>query len=129
MGRFELTEVMVNKQKGSFTVEAALIMPVILGVIVMFIYIGMFMFDRCTIVYICQQASCAAVSKGDDIERSAEEYALNEISGRLLLDWDINIRAYSDERSVYTSIEAKNTRFGSTFTHTGRTDRHFCPKY
>ena len=41
MGRFELMN-SVNKQKGSFTVEAALIMPVILGVIVLFIYAALF---------------------------------------------------------------------------------------
>ena len=47
-----------EKVKGSFTVEAALIMPVILGVIVLSDYISMFAYDRCVIEYVCQSV-CA----------------------------------------------------------------------
>ena len=117
------------RYRGSFTVEAALIMPMILGVIVLFIYIGMFMFDRCTIEYICQQASFEAANAGEDIQRSAEAYAMDEISKRLILKWDTNIRTYCDERSVIMTIEAKNVIFDRAFIHTARTVRHFCPKY
>ena len=113
------------REKGSFTVEAALIMPLVLGVIVLFIYMGMFMFDRCTIKYICQKASCAAANEGGDIERTAEEYAENEISKRLILKWDTGIRAYSDEVYLTTTIEAKSALFDRTFLHTARAAKHF----
>ncbi len=117
------------RHRGSFTVEAALIMPVILGVIVMFIYAGMFLFDRCSFEYICQQASFSAAGEGGDIETKAEEYVRNELSKRLILDWDTDIRIYSDERVLITTIEAGNDLFAGSFIHTARTNRHFCPKY
>ena len=117
------------REKGSFTVEAALIMPMILGVIVLFIYMGMFMFDRCTIKYICQKASCEGVCEGDDIELFAEGYAADELSRRLILGWDTDISAYSDDRYLTTTIEAKSTLFDRSFTHTARAVKHFLPKY
>ena len=117
------------RYRGSFTVEAALIMPMILGVIVLFIYIGMFMFDRCTIEYICQQASCTAVREGGDIEDAAVRYAQKEISERLILDWDTEIHTAFDDRSLLTTIEAKCPLFDMTFTHSARAPGHFCPKY
>ncbi|MBO4904703.1 MAG: pilus assembly protein [Lachnospiraceae bacterium] len=40
-----------HKTNGSFTVEAALIMPLILGVIVLFIYICLHCYDRCVTEY------------------------------------------------------------------------------
>ena len=117
------------RERGSFTVEAALIMPMILGVIVLFIYIGMFMFDRCTIKYICQKASCAAVCEGGDIEWASERYAESELSKRLILKWDTDISASADERYLTTTIEAKSTLFDRTFSHTARAGKHFFPKY
>ena len=117
------------RYRGSFTVEAALIMPMILGVIVLFIYLGMFMLDRCTIEYICQQASCTAVKEDGDMEAAAGRYAEEEISERLLLNWDTDIRTSSDERSLLTTIEARCPLFNGSFTHSARAEKHFCPKY
>ena len=103
------------KKEGSFTIEAALIMPFVLGIIMLFIYIGMFAFDRCTIEYVCQETVCAAVYDNNDSENEATERILSNLSERLILDWDM--------------AEAKTDLFNRTFVHTAKAHKHFCPKY
>ena len=117
------------RYRGSFTVEAALIMPVILGVIVFFIYIGMFTLDRCSIEYICQSVSCAAVYETGDRITMAEEMAARELNRMLILDWDTDVEIREDETTLTVRIEAATSMFPGSFTHTGRSFKHFYPKY
>ena len=118
MGRFELMN-SVNKQKGSFTVEAALIMPVILGVIVLFIYVAMFCYDRCVIEYVCQSVCTGDAFDGmggGDIERDVRD----RLFGRLAGKWDTKISTDTDETFVYVTIEAVTPLFERTFVHRAR---------
>lgn len=117
------------RYRGSFTVEAALIMPVILGVIVFFIYIGMFTLDRCSIEYICQSVSCAAVYSESDKKAAATERAVRELNEMLILDWDTVVEIREDETTLTVRIEAATSLFPGSFTHTGRSFKHFYPKY
>ncbi len=100
----------------------------ILGVIVLFIYIAMFAYDRCAIRYICASAAADAVYEPDPAF-AAEEYAAERLSGRLILDWDTGIRTEDDEEHVILTVEAALPLFGRTFTYTEKAYKHFCPKY
>lgn len=97
------------RYKGSFTIEAALIMPMILGIIVLFIYASMYSHDRCVL-----------------------EYAVNsEESGfedRLILKWDTQVTVREEDECYITEITAQTVLFGKCI-HTGRAYKHFCPKY
>lgn len=118
MGRFKLMN-SVNKQKGSFTVEAALIMPVILGVIVLFIYVAMFCYDRCAIEYVCQSVCTDAAFDGrggGDIERDVRDRLFGRLAGR----WDVDVSLDQDDRFIYITAEATTPLFAKVFVHKAR---------
>ncbi len=117
----------VNK-RGSFTVEAALIIPIILGVTVLFIYIAMFCHDRCYTEYVCQMACIKASYSETDAEAAAKEYIDDNLSKRLM-NWDTDVYVSSDDESVEVIVEASAMFFPKTFTHKAKAYKHFCPKY
>ena len=108
--------------------EAALIMPLILGVIVLFIYIAMFCYDRCAMEYVCRLACAEAVYSPDE-ESVAEEYIRENLTKMLICRWDTDTVVYSDDDTVTVSIKAKTGIFNTTFDHTASAYKHFCPKY
>ena len=113
---------------GSFTIEAALIMPMILGVIVLFINISMVSFDRCAIEYICHTACLDAVYE-EDSDLWAEDYIRTQLDKRLICKWDTDVTVYSDEEAVTARVEAKPRVFDRTFVYTVKANKLFCPKY
>ncbi len=114
--------------RGSFTVEAALIMPVILGVIVTFIYIAMLWHDRCVIEYTCLVSSARAVYE-EDIEGSAVQISEQNLRSFLILDWDTVIDSDLSVDTVTTRIEATCPVINRTYIYSASAYRHFCPKY
>ena len=110
--------------KGSLTVEAALIMPVVLGVIVLFLYMAMYLHDRCAIQYVCQQAALEAVYREGDFEAFAGEFADNELEKKLILDWDRETYVSSDNGSISVKISARpqKTLFFKVLTESAQFD-------
>ena len=97
------------RYKGSFTIEAALIMPIILGIIVLFIYASMYAHDRCVLEYAAQ----------------SEE---SVIPDKLMLKWDTSVSIFEEEDCFVTEITAQTAVFGRCI-HRAKTYKHFCPKY
>ena len=118
-----------KKEDGSFTVEAALIMPVILGIIVLFIYIAMTAHDRCTIGYICETVCLEAANEGDDPERYAEEHIQSALEQRLILNHVTDISAVSEDNLLTVTVSAGETLFGRPYVYKAKAFKHFCPKY
>ena len=119
---------MKSRRKGSFTVEAALIMPVILGITVLFIYISMFCFDRFTIQYVSQMA-CLYAAYETDPESFAKEQIEGELEKRLICRWDTKITVSSDNIGITAVVDANPEIFGGRYEHTARANKHFCPDY
>lgn len=117
----------LTKKQGSFTVEAALIMPVILGVIVLFIYIACFLFDRCTIEYAVRMSCMMGVY--EEGGRSAEEHIDSILSQKLLLDWDTQAEVTEDDDTLTVTVSAVPTLFVKRFIHRAYALKHFCPNY
>lgn len=105
-----------DKAKGSFTVEAALTMPVILGVIVLSVYISMFAYDRCVIEYVCQTV-CADAAFDLPGEEDIEEEVRSRLCDRLAGNWDIEITTDHDDHFAYVTVNAQTPLFGRMFTH------------
>ena len=118
-----------KKEDGSFTVEAALIMPVILGIIVLFIYIVMLAHDRCTIAYICETACAKAVYEKEDPEGYAEDRIRSGLSDKLILDHDTRISVCSDKVALIAVVEADETVINGQYVYTAKAYKLFCPKY
>ncbi|MBR6159239.1 MAG: pilus assembly protein [Lachnospiraceae bacterium] len=116
------------REKGSFTVEAALIMPVILGIIVLFINAAMVFYDRCIMEYACQTA-CARTVYGAASGAEAEEYIREELSENLVKNWDIHVEATDNEEFVMAGIKASEPLFRDEYVHKAKAYKHFCPKY
>ena len=116
------------RKRGSFTVEAALIMPVILGVIVTVIYIAMFCHDRCVIEYSCRVSSAKAAYDTDP-EQTAAVVSEQNLGRFLILDWDTGIDTDYDDETVTTRVEATCPVINRAFIHRATAYRHFRPKY
>lgn len=104
-------------------------MPMILGVIVLFLYIAMFAHDRCAMEYVCQTAVAGAVYSEEDPVAAARDHIDENLSKRLTLKWDTDIRVYEDDEKVTAQIEAASVLFHRTFLHETAAYKHFCPKY
>ncbi len=117
------------RYKGSFTIEAALIMPVILGVIVLFVRIGMICMDSCTMEYACQTACSSAVYEYGNEENAAEEQIRQILDSKLLCDWDCEINVSSDARSITATVIADPPLFSKPLVRTAGANKHFCPNY
>ncbi len=116
-----------DKAGGSFTVEAALIIPFILGVIVLFLYAAMFGYDRCVTEYVCRMGCLMeALSERDAAE--IEEAVQSDLSGRLILDWDTDVTVTVDDERITVEITAVSF-FDRAYTYTAFAGRHFRPKY
>lgn len=115
-------------RKGSFTVEAALIMPVILGTTVLFINAAMVFYDRCTMEFICQMA-CQRAVYDSEAEMSIDEDITDQLSEKLILNWDTAVETNSDDEYISAQITASGRFFNSIFIHKAKACKHFCPKY
>ena len=116
------------KKKGSFTVEAALIMPVILGITVLFIKAALLCYDRCIMEYICRTACIHAVYEKEP-EEAAGEFITGRLSEELVLDWDITVDTGSDGQCITARITASGPIFDRVFEHRAKACKHFRPKY
>ena len=110
--------------KGSFTVEAALIMPVILGVIVLFLYMAMFLYDRCMIRYVWQEAALEAVYEEGDAETFAKDLVEDGLKKNLILRWDHETHVSSDDETVSVKIcvRPQKTLFSKVLTESAQFD-------
>lgn len=117
----------LTKKQGSFTVEAALIMPVILGVIVLFIYIACFLFDRCTIEYAVRTACMMGVY--EEGRYSAKECIDSILSQKLILDWDTRAEVCEDDDTLTVTVLAVPKLYMKRFIHSAYALKHFCPNY
>ena len=102
-------------------------MPIILGVIVLFIYYSMFAYDRCVIDTISEEACVMSVYGQFSGDENGEEYISRRLQKYLILKWDTDIRMYSDETNVYSVIKAKAVFLNKTFEHNSRANKHFFP--
>ena len=107
-------------------------MPLILGVIVLFLYICMFCHDRCVMEYVCRTACEAAVYDMEGtggVEETLADRISGELTNRLISRWDTDISIDEDDECITAHLEAKTALFPGTVEHTGRAYRHFRPKY
>ena len=117
----------LTKKQGSFTVEAALIMPVILGVIVLLIYIACFLFDRCTIEYAVRTACMMGVY--EEGRYSVEQHIDSVLSPKLILDWDTQAEIIEDDNRLTVTVSAVPKLYMKRFIHSAYALKHFCPNY
>ena len=116
------------RYKGSLTVEAALIMPAILGIIVLFLYTAMFAHDECAAGYACQTV-CAGAVYEDEKESLVEDSIRSSLSQNMILDHDMTITVDFDESCITARVEIERPLIGGTFVYTARAYNLFCPNY
>ena len=97
---------MKKSLKGSYTIEAALIFPFIMGVIVFIIYISFFLHDRAVMKSCAYQAALKASlirTGASDMEREALKAAEYNISGLLLATEGLDTRVSVSGKEVIVS--------------------------
>lgn len=99
--------------KGSYTVEAALLMPFILGVIVALIYLGFFLHDRTVLeetVYMAALKASFYESKGDSyMEELMKNECENVIANKLLIAGNCKVTVEADSNDLMVKITGNMT--------------------
>ena len=94
--------------KASYTIEAALIFPFIMGVIVFLIYISFYLHDRAVMKSCAYQAALKGSlirSSTSDMENEARKAAEYNIDGLLLATTDLNTEVKASGREVSVSYK------------------------
>ncbi len=81
----------LSEQKGSFTVELALLMPLLIGVFLFIFFLAYYMHDRCIIEKACYAAALrgSQQSEPDHMKVVAQETLDEVIPDRLLGRWEL----------------------------------------
>lgn len=88
------------KQKGSYTVEATLLMGILLSVLVSIIYLGFWYHDRNFLRNAAYEAACTASLRADDENYQIGKVAGSLIKGRLLATSSLATDCKTTEKSA-----------------------------
>lgn len=82
---------MLKDRKGSFTVELALLMPLIIGVFLFIFFLAYYLHDRCIIEKACYVAALrgSLETESDSIENVVRKALEEVLPKRLLGSWDL----------------------------------------
>lgn len=87
------------REKGSFTIEAAMVIPVIMFVVMLVIQLSFFLYNRQAITVMVSQATLYGVQMETEgkpvIEKELNSFLKEETENRLLftesVDWDVKV--------------------------------------
>lgn len=95
----------IRNQKGSYTVEAALLMGIILSVLVSVIYMGFWYHDKSFLYSAAYELACAASLHGDDDSWQIESAADTLIRGRMLGTRSLQNQCKNGKKTVAVSFQ------------------------
>ena len=101
---------MKKELKGSYTIEAALVFPFILGVMVFIIYMSFFLHDKAVMKCCAYQAALKGSmirTSSDDMKAEALKAADYNISGLLLATQDLKTEVCVSGKEVTVSYKGK----------------------
>ena len=93
----------IRNQKGSYTVEAALLMGIILSVLVSVIYMGFWYHDKSFLQSAAYELACAASLHGEDNSWQIESAADTLIRGRMLGTRGLQNQCQNGKKTVTVS--------------------------
>lgn len=100
----------IGKVKGSVTVEAAVIIPLILFVFAVSVYILFYLHDKNILTSVSHETVVCATGYESFGEEEMEEYFQNRIRGKLFLFDHIYSNAKVEEESVLLECKASKNR-------------------
>lgn len=122
------------KQKGSFTIEASFLIPIVTFVILILMQISFFLYNRETVTVLAAQAALQGVQMEQEgknaIQKKLENFLAKETGERLLfvdkVAWDVSVTPVSVKVSITLSqktvikifsceVEQKMTRQNPAF--------------
>ena len=113
-----------KEEKAYFTVEASLIMPLILGGIIFTIYLGLYLYDVCVI----KQAAYIAALRGSQladastgeieiyVDRQLEKLLGNQILAKRCVEQAVNVTANKVKVKINANIKMPFAEFVSAVT-------------
>lgn len=93
---------------GSFTIELSLIMPIILAVILLIVYLGIFNHDKAVIEHACYVSLRRAIDDNEITSEICEEIFDEEVKGGIIGKWAIDRKAEYDNESSTVRIKASS---------------------
>lgn len=93
---------------GSYTIELSLIMPIILVVILLIVYMGIFNHDKAVIEHACYVSLRRAIDDNEITSEICEEIFDEEVKGGIVGKWVIDRKAEYDEEASKVMIKASS---------------------
>ncbi len=97
----------MKNQKGSYTVEAALLMGIILSVLVSVIYLGFWYHDKGFLQSAAYETACTASLRADDSDWQMEKAADTLTKGRMLGTRGVQSQCQNSKRAASVSFQGK----------------------
>ena len=94
----------MKNQKGSYTVEASLLMGMILSVLVSVIYIGFWYHDKSFLQSAAYETACAAILHGEETGWKTEQAARTLVDGRMLGTREVENQCQNGKKTVTVSF-------------------------
>lgn len=109
-----MNQLLVHKEKGSYTVEISLIMPVVLSVILLILYFSIYVHDRCVIEYAIIKVTAGTydIVEYDDLIYEAE-YMIGNILDKCLIaswDWDTDVEGGEKEFRLIVKANMRHSQ-------------------
>lgn len=98
---------MKKKIKGSFTIEAAVIVPIILLIFSMLINIAFFYHDKNIVIGLAHETLAIGSRRDTWNEKGLEDHFASGIKGKLLLFSSVQQEVQMDEEKVQITCKAK----------------------
>ncbi|MGN0382889.1 MAG: TadE family protein [Eubacterium sp.] len=94
-------------QEGSTTLEAAIVVPIIMSIIVAVIYMSFYLYDRVIMEAIAYKILSEAVQDKNMSEKKVEESALENIYEKTILAKNIGAECIKDEEKLILTYSAE----------------------
>lgn len=95
----------IKNQKGSYTVEAALLMGIILSVLVSVIYLGFWYHDKGFLQSVAYETACTASLRADESGWQIEQAARTLTEGRMLGTRGIQRQCQNSKKAATVSFQ------------------------
>lgn len=96
------------RKRGSYTVEAAITIPIVIGVILFVLYICIFSYDRVVIHHAIVSELYKDVEEEEDaiISEQITESVSNKIRNNVIANWEVEVNTEIDTTSIVVSVNA-----------------------
>ncbi len=96
----------MKERNAYFTVEATLVLPIVMGVILIMIYLWLYQYDRCIMEQDMGRLAlwgCETIAQGNENMAGMIEDKLAEVDGEIYIGWQCEEQKATLDKNVFTA--------------------------